>query len=118
MPGPDYLFAGLLVSDIDSAIDWYTTFFGSPPAFLPNALEAVWQVVPTGSVYIKEDPSQSGHGVLTIAVGDLEAEIAELASRGITAGAIEPVGTAGIESNLRDPDGNEITLVQIFASAV
>jgi predicted enzyme related to lactoylglutathione lyase len=115
MPGPEYLFAGLLVSDIDSATEWYTTFFGSPPAFRPNDIESVWQVVPTGSIYIKADPGEAGHGVLTIAVGDLNEEIASLAERGVTPGAIESVGTVGVESKLRDPDGNEITLVQIFS---
>ena len=115
MPGPDYLFAGLLVSDIDAATEWYATFFGAPPAFRPNDCESVWQVVPTGSVYIKADPERAGHGVLTIAVPDLEIEVASLTARGVTAGAIAPVGTAGIESKLHDPDGNEVTLVQIFS---
>jgi len=38
------LFAGIPVSDQDRALDWYGRLSGSGPAFLPNDVEAVWEV--------------------------------------------------------------------------
>ena len=108
-----YLFAGVVVSDIAAATEWYTRFFGREPAFRPNDYESIWQTVATGSVYIKADPPHAGHSVLSLAVASLEAAIADLASRGIETGPVEHVGTVGIEAKLNDPDGNEITLVEI-----
>src|SRR5262249_5961031 len=109
----EYLFAGVLVGNLDAAIEWYTNLFGRPPHFRPNDHEAVWQTAPPGSIYVKRDAARAGNSVVTIAVADLETVIALLTSRGINAGEVEPVGDAGIESKLSDPEGNEITLVQI-----
>jgi predicted enzyme related to lactoylglutathione lyase len=108
-----YLFAGVVVSDIDAGTEWYTKFFGREPAFRPNETEAIWMTVTAGLVYIKADPSNAGHSVLTLAVANLEAAVEALESRGMATGTIEAVGTVGIKSRLRDPDGNEITLVEI-----
>jgi hypothetical protein len=38
------LFAGISVSDFQASLRWYETFFGGPPAFFPNDVEAVWAV--------------------------------------------------------------------------
>ena len=38
------LFAGISVSDFDQALGWYERLLGSPPSFLPNAIEAVWEL--------------------------------------------------------------------------
>lgn len=111
----DYLFAGVVVAEIDAATEWYTKLFGRAPTFRPNDYESVWQAVETGSVYLKADPPHAGHSVLTVAVANLDAEVAALRSRGIEPGPVEPVGTVGIESKLADPDGNRVTLVEIRA---
>ncbi|HWC36059.1 MAG TPA: VOC family protein [Mycobacteriales bacterium] len=115
MVAADYLFAGVVVCEIDAATEWYTRFFGREPSFRPNDYESVWQTVATGSVYIKADPPNAGRSVVTFAVANLEAEVAALTERGITAAPVEKVGTVGIKSKLNDPDGNEITLVEIRA---
>jgi predicted enzyme related to lactoylglutathione lyase len=111
----NYLFAGVVVKEIDAATQWYTKFFGREPTFRPNDYESVWQTVPTGSVYIKADPRHAGSSILTFAVADLKSEVAALSVRGIEPGPIEPVGTVGVESKFKDPDGNEIALVEIRA---
>lgn len=115
MVAADYLFAGVVVREIDAATEWYTRFFGRDPSFRPNDYESVWQAVPTGSVYVKADPPHAGHSAVTFAVASIESELAGLAERGIAAGPVEKVGNVGLESKLNDPDGNEITLVEIRA---
>ncbi len=41
---PMDLFAGIPVSDYAAAVEWYGRLFGSPPTFLPNDNEAVWEL--------------------------------------------------------------------------
>ena len=38
------LFGGISVSDYAAAVEWYTKLLGAPPSFLPNDIEAVWEV--------------------------------------------------------------------------
>ena len=38
------LFAGIPVTDYAAALPWYEQFFGGKPSFLPNDIEAVWEV--------------------------------------------------------------------------
>ncbi len=70
---------------------------------------------PFAGVVVAEIDANAGHSALTIAVANLEAEVAALRSRGVEPGPVEPVGTVGVESKLADPDGNQLTLVEIRA---
>lgn len=108
-----YVFAGLIVVDRDKSAAWYECLFGKPPNFLPNDVEAVWQVVDTGSVYLLADAERAGHGVLTLVVDNLEASLAEIAERGIEPGTVEEIPGAGRKSSMTDPDGNTVSIVQI-----
>ncbi len=38
------LFAGIPVSEYAAAVEWYERLLGSPPSFLPNDIEAVWEL--------------------------------------------------------------------------
>jgi hypothetical protein len=38
------LFAGLPVNDYTGALTWYEGLLGSPPTFIPNDTEAVWEL--------------------------------------------------------------------------
>jgi catechol 2,3-dioxygenase-like lactoylglutathione lyase family enzyme len=102
------LFAGVPVREFEAAVAWYERFFGEPPAFLPNAIEAVWELAEHRYIYIEELPERAGHARHTIFVGDLDAVV-----DGITARGIEPVERETYENGVRkvtyrDPDGNEI----------
>ena len=39
-----HLFAGVCVTDLAAAKAWYEQLFGTPPTFLPNDTEAVWEL--------------------------------------------------------------------------
>lgn len=112
-----YVFAGLSVSDRDRAAAWYERLLGRPPTFLPNAVEAVWQLAATASLYVVADPERAGRGIATLAVDDLHAVLAEIGARGLTPGPVEDIAGAGRRSVLHDPDGNAVALVEILAGS-
>jgi predicted enzyme related to lactoylglutathione lyase len=108
----EYVFAGLSVSQLDAAIDWYERLIGRPPDILPNEREAMWQLAATASVYLVADESRAGRGRLTVFVGDLDEELAAVAGRGIASGEIETAPGLFRKTVITDPDGNEIQLGQ------
>lgn len=102
-----HLFAGIAVSDFQVARGWYARILGSPADTLPREDEAVWHAVRTASIYVTVDPERAGHGLLTLAVKDVDEKRIDLERRGIIAGE-------GAEANglwtltVTDPDGNRI----------
>ena len=50
---------------------------------------------------------------MTISVSDLDQFVANLKSRGISAGPIEAVGDDGRKTNTVDADGNVISWIQV-----
>lgn len=104
------LFAGIPVSDLDRALDWYGRLLGSSPSFRPNDVEAVFDVNEHGWVYVELLPEHAGHARVTLFVADLEARVQAIAQRGL-----DPVQTETYENGVRkvtyrDPDGNEVGL--------
>lgn len=91
-----------------AALEWYERFFGGEPAFVPNDVEAVWEVAEHQYIYIEESPERAGCGLVTVFVEDLDEVVAGISARGI-----EPVERETYENGVRkiiyrDPDGNEI----------
>ena len=102
------LFAGVPVSDFDAALAWYRRLLGAPPGFLPNEVEAVWELAEHRFLFIELKPEHAGHALHTIFVGDLDAVLTGTAGRGL-----EPARRETYENGVRkatyvDPDGNEI----------
>lgn len=77
------LFAGIAVSDYSRASEWYQRLFGSPPSFIPNESEAVWELAEHRFVFIERRPEHSGHARHLVFVNDLDAVVAEIAERGL-----------------------------------
>ena len=103
-----YLFAGMPVRNFSTARSWYQHLLGGEPAFFPTETEAVWEVGDHRYLYIEERPDRAGGAVVTLLVDDLNAYVAQIASRGI-----EPVTQETYDNGVRkvifsDPDGNEI----------
>jgi catechol 2,3-dioxygenase-like lactoylglutathione lyase family enzyme len=116
-PAPDpqltatELFAGLPVGDIAAARDWYGRLLGAEPDFLPHDEEAVWRVA-GGWVYVVVDPDRVGRGLVTILVDDLDAQLGEVAARGIEVGEVEELSNGTRTAKVTDPDGNQIQFGQ------
>jgi catechol 2,3-dioxygenase-like lactoylglutathione lyase family enzyme len=101
------LFAGVRVRDLEAARAWYERLLGEP-SFFPNETEAVWMVAEDRSLYIAEEPGRAGHGLVTFFVDDLDATVAEIASRGLEPAERETYSNGVRKVVYRDDDGNEI----------
>ncbi len=110
-----HLFAGVAVSDFTVACDWYERLFDCPPDSFPKEGEAVWHPAGSASIYITADRARAGHGLLTLAVKNLDSQRVDLARRGL------PVDEGAELNGMRrlivtDPDGNKIKFFEDPAS--
>jgi hypothetical protein len=102
------LFAGIPVRDYVAALAWYASLLGSPPAFLPNDVEAVWELAEHRYVYIVQRPERAGAAMHTIFVDDFDARVAGMAERGLEPAKRETYANGVRKATYLDPDGNEI----------
>ncbi|SEG95455.1 hypothetical protein SAMN05216223_13363 [Actinacidiphila yanglinensis] len=103
------LFAGIPVSDYTAALSWYERFFGGPPSFLPNDIEAVWELAEHRYVYIVEDRRRAGSALALAFVDDLDTRVAEMAQRGVEPARRETYDNGVTKVTYQDADGNEIS---------
>lgn len=101
------LLAGIPVTDLAAAIDWYGRLFGDDKPFIPNDTEAVWDLAEDRSVYVALYPERAGHAMVGLYVDDLDARIELAASRGV-----HPISSEAYDNSVRrvvfrDADGNE-----------
>ena len=54
----NHVFAGIAVADYDSALAWYTRFFGRSPDVIVTENESMWQVAETGWIYLVGDANR------------------------------------------------------------
>jgi hypothetical protein len=102
------LFAGLCVSDYPAALPWYERLLGGPPTFIAHETEAVWELAEHRYVFIEQVDEGAGNSQLTVFVDDLDARVADIASRGIEPDERETYPGKARKAIYRDADGNEI----------
>ena len=102
------LFAGIPVRDYTAAVAWYEQLLGAPPAFLPNDIEAVWELADHRYLYIRVQPEHAGHAIHTLFVDDFDARISRIRERGLEPAERETYPNGVRKTTFRDPDGNEI----------
>ena len=102
------LFAGIPARAYPVAAPWYERRLGPPPSFLPNDIEAVWELAEHRHVFIKVAPEHAGHATHTLFVGDFDARMAQIAARGLEPAERETYANGVRKATFRDPDGNEI----------
>ena len=107
------LFSGIPVSNFQASLEWYQRFFGGPPSFLPNEVEAVWAIAAHRWIYIIVDADRAGGAIETIMCDDLELVIDQIAGRGLSFSAEERPAEGVRKVMYHDPDGNEIGLGRI-----
>ena len=100
--------AGVPVTDDAAALGWHERLFGSPPSFVPPNTEAVWELAEHRFVFIEQRPEHAGHARHVVFVDDLDALVARIAKRGLTAAERETWANGVRKAAYRDPDGNEI----------
>ena len=107
-----HIFTAIPVADLDAAIGWYQRLAGRPPDLLPNDKEACWQMSESGWIYVIVDAARAGSASITLLVDDLNAFLAGLAERAITAGPVETLASATRRATILDPDGNRLQVGQ------
>ncbi len=103
------VFAGIPVTDYEPARAWYERFFGRPPDVIAHATEALWQGEGAGWIYVVGDAERAGRALLLLMVDDLDAQIAELAERGLAPDEVETVPGVYRKAVFHDPEGNQIS---------
>ena len=116
MPAVDALFSGVPVRDFTAARTWYSTFFDREPDVVAHQHEVMWQCAESAWIYVVQDPARAGHAVVALMVADLDAAVADLARRGIEGGPMHPEGDGARKASFTDPDGNEVSLIDVPAS--
>ena len=102
------LFAGQPVSDYERSLAWYEQLLGTPPSFIPNPTEAVWEMNEHGYLYVVVAPEHAGGGHVTAFVDDFDARLAAIADRGLEPEHQETYENGVRKAIFRDPDGNEV----------
>src|SRR5579864_3815232 len=102
------LFAGIAVSDYAAALVRYERLLGSSPSFWPNEIEAVWELAEHRYVFIEQRPERAGQARHLVFVDDLDAVVAQIASRGLNPAEWEAYENGVRKAAYRDPDGNEV----------
>jgi len=109
------VFAGLLVSDREAAVRWWSAALGADPLMYPNDTEAVWQVGEHAYVYVDAalDGRAPGQGEVTLFLDegtDLDERVTAMSGRGIAVSLRETYDNGVRKVTFTDPDGNRLGL--------
>lgn len=108
--------AGIAVSDMERATDWYARFFGREADAAPMPILTEWHT--PAVVQLVQDDQRAGHSVLTLEVADARRALAELADRGGPQVELDTTTSKHVLlATIKDPDGNAITVVEQRGSA-
>lgn len=113
---PAVLFAGVATAEVEAAMPWYEALLGRRADIVVNVDEVMWRIREGGWLYLVRDPGRAGHGLVTVAVADLDRTLAEIAARGLDVPSIETIEGAGRKAPIVDPEGNTIALIEIQSS--
>ena len=103
--------ASVAVNDLRSAAQWYEKLFGRPADSQPMPEVSEWKFERGGWLQVYENRQRAGSGSVTLAVSDLEEQIASLESLGLDAGPTI-VGKVVKVVMIKDPDGNSIAFAE------
>jgi glyoxylase I family protein len=109
-----HVLAVVPVSDIQAATRWYEALIGRPADNHPMDTLVEWRITETGWVQVFHDPTRAGSTFLNLAVDDLEAQVAEIAARGLVVDEIQMANKGVQTASITDPDSNTITFIGGF----
>jgi catechol 2,3-dioxygenase-like lactoylglutathione lyase family enzyme len=102
-------YTALLTADLAAAEGWYTKLLGRAPDHRPMDTLVQWELFDEGGLMLSSSDEIAGKGAMFLYIDDLAAERCRLQGVGIALGADIP-GDYSTLAQLRDPDGNLITL--------
>ncbi len=103
------IYIALFTADLTAAEDWYTKLLGRGPDHRPMETLVQWELFDQGGLMVSTSEEIAGRGVMFVYVDDLAAERRRLQGVGITL-ADDIAGDYSTLAQVRDPDGNLITL--------
>lgn len=103
------VYTSLLVADMAAGEAWYTKLLGRGPDHRPMDTLVQWELFDQGGLMLSSSEEIAGHGVFFLYVDDLAAERRRLEGVGIALGN-DIEGDYSTLAQVRDPDGNLITL--------
>ncbi|MFO7447198.1 MAG: VOC family protein [Ignavibacteriaceae bacterium] len=103
------IYTSLLTTDLATAEGWYTKLLGRKPDHRPMDTLVQWELFGQGGLMLSNSKEIAGKGVMFLYVDDLAAEHHRLQELGIALGEDIP-GDYSTLAQIRDPDGNLITL--------
>ena len=109
--------ASVAVKNLQSTLQWYEKLFGRPADSRPMPELAEWKFERGGWLQVYQNEARAGTGSVTLAVTDLDAQIAELRKSGIEPGATMKSPKVNVVM-IKDPDGNSIAFAQALDSTM
>jgi catechol 2,3-dioxygenase-like lactoylglutathione lyase family enzyme len=103
------IYTALLTSDLPAAERWYTILLGRGPDHRPMDTLVQRELFEQGGLMLSNSAEIAGRGVVFLYVDDVDAERRRLQSHGIALGD-DFEGDYSTLAQVRDPDGNLITL--------
>jgi predicted enzyme related to lactoylglutathione lyase len=103
------VYPALLTDDLAAAESWYTKLLGRGPDHRPMDTLLHWELFDRGGLMLSNSGEIAGRGVMFLYVADLAAERRRLQAFGIELGE-DIEGDYSTLAQVRDPDGNLITL--------
>jgi catechol 2,3-dioxygenase-like lactoylglutathione lyase family enzyme len=105
----DKIYPSLLAVDLAAAEDWYTRLLGRGPDHRPMATLLHWELSGHAGLMLSSSEEIASRGAVFLYVDDLPAERRRLQELGIALGE-DNQGDYSTLAQVRDPDGNVITL--------
>jgi catechol 2,3-dioxygenase-like lactoylglutathione lyase family enzyme len=109
--------ASVAVKDLQTTVSWYEKLLGRPASsrLVPDVAE--WKFLGGGWLQVYQNQERAGTGSVTLAVSNIEQQIAALDKLGIEAGV--PMKSPKVNVvMIKDPDGNSIAFAQALDSAM
>jgi catechol 2,3-dioxygenase-like lactoylglutathione lyase family enzyme len=103
------IYSALLTTDLAAAESWYAKLLGRGPDYRPMKTLIQWDLFAQGGLQLATDDNLAGNGALFLIVGDIATERRRLRDLGIALGD-DIQGDYSTLAQVRDPDGNQITL--------
>ena len=106
---PQKIYTSLLTADLVAAENWYTKLLGRKPDHRPMDTLVQWELFDQGGLMVSTSDEIAGRGVMFLYLDNLAAERRRLRDLGIALGD-DIEGDYSTLAQVRDPDGNLITL--------
>lgn len=109
--------ASLAVSNLQLSLKWYEHLFGRPADSMPMPEVAEWKFERGGWLQVYQNKNQPGKGSVTLAVDNIEQQIADLKKLGIDPG--REMGDNKVKViMIKDPDGNSVAFAEALDTSM